>query len=372
MYNLMINTKLNKNKSSFIKSPKKYIEHHFYKDIKPIGKKKSKVSSNHFRILQLNEYNELLENNYNVSQLKSMCKHYKYKVSGNKSELIKRLFNSMRLSYYAVKIQSSFRSNMIRRLFKLKKMNLYKDATNDIDFLTLEPINKLTVSQIVCLKSGEKNHVYCFDICSLYNLFKEQYEYAKKNRKNINNFMKTILNPFNRQPFPENIYHKISTIVKMTKICGMNINVEIDNNDYCDNLRKKNEFKAIELFQKIESFGFITDSKWLMELDAYKLSKLMKELIDVWDYRAQLSPTMRNDIFPSNIGYPFRIHRSLFSRDIESIRHSIIKKISKFINAGIDKNAQSLAVFYVLGALTIVSSKAAENLPWLYESFSQL
>ena len=30
----------------------------------------------------------------------------------------------------------------------------------------------------------------------------------------------------------------------------MNINITIDNNDYTENLKKKNEFKAIELFQK--------------------------------------------------------------------------------------------------------------------------
>ena len=368
----MINTKLNKNQTTFIKSPKKYIQEHFYKDVKPTGRKKHKITASDFRILKLNEYNNILNNNYNVSQLKIICKHYKYKVSGNKGELIKRLYNNMRLSYYAVKIQSLFRAMIIKRLFKLKNMNLYKESTNDIDFLTLEPINKLTVSQIMCLKSGVKNHVYCFDICSLYNLFKEQYEYAKKNRKNIANHMKNILNPFNRQPFPKDIHLQVNNIVKISKIGGMNINVEIDNEDYSENLKKKNEFKAIELFQKIDTFGFITDSKWLMNLNVYGLSKFMKELIDVWDYRAQLTSETRNNIFPSNLGYPFRVHRSLFNRDIENIRHSIIKKIIKFINAGVDKNAQSLAVFYVLGALTIVSKSAAENLPWLFESFSQL
>lgn len=373
MYKLMINTKLeNKKDVVSIKSPKKYIEYHYYQDVKSCSKKKLKVNNNDFRILQLNEYDEILNNNYNVSQLKKMCKHYHYKVSGNKSELIKRLYNSLRLSHYAVKIQSLFRGVIVKKLFKLKNVNMYKETTNDIDFLTLEPIKKLNFSQIMCLKSGEKNHVYCFDICSLYNLFKEQYEYAKKNRKNIKKHMNNVLNPFNRQPFPQDIHKQINVIVKYSKICGMNINITIDNNDYTENLKKKNEFKAIELFQKIDTFGFITDSKWIMNLNVFGLSKFMKELIDVWDYRAQLTSETRQSIYPSNLGYPFRVSRSLFNREIENIRHSIIKNINKFINAGVDKNAQSLAVFYVLGALTIVSKSAAENLPWLFESFSQL
>ena len=224
----------------------------------------------------------------------------------------------------------------------------------------------------MCLNSGVKNHVYCFDICSLYNLFKEQYDNAKKNRKNIRKHMNCVLNPFNRQPFPQDIHKKINIIVKYSKICGMKINITIDNDDYNENLKKKNQFKSIELFQQIDTFGFITDSKWLMKLNVYGLTKFMKELVDVWDYRAQLTNETRQNIYPSNLGYPFRVSRSLFTRDIENIRHSIIKNINKFINAGVDKNAQSLAVFYVLGALTIVSKSAAENLPWLFESFSQL
>jgi len=373
MYKLMINTNLDKKKESIsIKSPKKYIEHYYYQDVKSCSKKKHKVSNDDFNILKLNQYNDILSKNHNVSQLKKMCKHYHYKVSGNKPELIKRLYNNMRLSYYAIKVQSLFRSFLVRQLFKMKNMHLYKEATNDIDFLTLEPIKNLNLSQIVCLKSGEKNHVYCFDICSLYNLFKEQFQYAKKNRKNIKKYMSCILNPFNRQPFPSDIHRQINIIVKITKICKMDINVVINNDDYTETLKKTNEFKAIELFQKIDTFGFITDSKWIMELNIYELSKFIKELIDVWDYRAQLTVQTRNNIYPSDLGYPFRVSRSLFNRNIDSIRHVIIKNINKFINAGVDRNAQSLSVFYVLGALTIVSKSAAENLPWLFESFSQL
>ena len=98
----------------------------------------------------------------------------------------------------------------------------------------------------------------------------------------------------------------------------------------------------------------------------------MKELMDVWDYRAQLTSETRHKIYPSSLGYPFRIRRQLFQRDIEGVRSFVLKIIDKFINAGVDHNSQSLAVFYVLGALTIVSKSAAENLPWLYESFCQL
>src|SRR5210317_1541039 len=108
------------------------------------------------------------------------------------------------------------------------------------------------------------------------------------------------------------------------------------------------------------------------ELNLYGLSKFMKELIDVWDYRAQLTSETRYNIFPGELGYPFRINRNIFNGTIETVRKTVLKMISKFITSGVNRESQSLAVFYVLGALTIVSKSAAENLPWLFESFSQM
>ena len=53
-------------------------------------------------------------------------------------------------------------------------------------------------------------------------------------------------------------------------------------------LKKENQFKAIELFQIIDSHGFITDSKWIMNLNMYELSKFVNELIDVWNYQSTI------------------------------------------------------------------------------------
>lgn len=183
----MINTNFeNENrynlKKTKLPSPKTYIQNNLYKEV-VFNKKRHKVNNNDFRILNLNEFDDILHYNYNVSQLKKMCKHYKYKVSGNKSELVKRLYNNMRLSSYAVKIQALFRKRIVQKMMELKNIHLLKDATNDIDFLTLEPVKNLKISQILCLKSGEKNHVYCFDICSLYNLFKEHHASKKQSRR---------------------------------------------------------------------------------------------------------------------------------------------------------------------------------------------
>ncbi len=376
MFKLMINTEFENefksiNKKTSLVSPKTYIQHHLYKDI-VTTKKKRKINSCDFRILRINEYQDILQYNYNVCQLKKMCKHYKYKVSGNKGELVKRLFNNMRLSYYAVKIQSLFRGLIVKKMMNLKNIHLLKNATNDIDFLTLEPISNLNISQVMCVASGVKNHTYCFDICSLYNLFKEHNKSKPSRSNNSRKSNKAFINPFNRQPFPDTLRKDLYNIVKYTKLSGIDINIMIDNDEYGATLKKQNEFNAIELFQIIDTFGFITHSKWIMNLNMHGLSKFMKEIIDVWDYRAQLNSETRKKIYPSELGYPFRFSRNIFNGGIETVKKTLLKIIKKFITSGVDTQSRSLAVFYVLGALTIVSKSAAENLPWLFESFTQL
>ena len=59
-----------------------------------------KISDEDFVIPKINEHDKLSTFNYNVKQLRAMCKHYKLKISGNKNELKKRISSSS-LSYYS-------------------------------------------------------------------------------------------------------------------------------------------------------------------------------------------------------------------------------------------------------------------------------
>ena len=96
-------------------SPKSYIKHHIYESVPIIKKRKKKVSSDNFTIPTYKEYYLLLELNYNVSQLKTICKNYKLKVSGNKQEKIHRIYNFLKFSYYTTKIQKLYRGYLMRK-----------------------------------------------------------------------------------------------------------------------------------------------------------------------------------------------------------------------------------------------------------------
>ena len=59
----------------------------------PIIKNPTKVSDDKISIPTINTYNELVYNNYNATQLKKFAKHYKLKISGNKTQLVSRIYS---------------------------------------------------------------------------------------------------------------------------------------------------------------------------------------------------------------------------------------------------------------------------------------
>jgi hypothetical protein len=55
-------------------------------------------------------------------------------------------------------------------------------------------------------------------------------------------------------------------------------------------------------------------------------------------------------------------------QNMESIKRAIVPVLERLVNTGVDTDSRTLGAYYVLGALTLVSTAAAEALPWLYQS----
>ena len=67
---------------------------------------------------------------------------------------------------------------------------------------------------------------------------------------------------------------------------------------------RKIKLYTISIFQKIDELGNYTNSDWFLSLNRNSLIKYIKELVDIWYYRAALSPQVRQKISPPN-GNPF-------------------------------------------------------------------
>lgn len=343
-----------KNKIIINRSPKTFLKECVYESIM-VAKKRKKVSMEDFEIPSYEEYDKLLKINYNVSQLKSACRFYKQRVSGNKKQLIFLLYNYLKFSNSIIKIQKVWRGYLRRYLNNLRGPGLSKNCVNETDFYTLEDIKNLNISQFYSFIDKD-DKIYSFDICSLYNMIVKE---------------KQFKNPYNRNELPVvKMKSDMKKILKIGKILNEKPNIKLDDNFNELSQEKQFELRTINVFQKIDENGFITNVKWYLNLSRIQLKRFLRELLDIWQYRAQISNDMKMKINPQHGDPFFTINMAvLMHKCFEVLQKRILDIIEIFITQGVDMDARSLGTYYVLGALTTVSQDAAISLPWLYESF---
>jgi len=323
------------------------------------SKKLEKISDDNIVTPKFSEFSTITTTNYNVQQLKAFAKHHKLKISGNKNQLIVRLFVFLKLSNSIVKIQKIFRGKIQRNYNKCHGPAFLNRGlcTNTSDFLTIENMDDLSFSQFFSYKDID-GFIYGFDIISLYNLI-------IKSGKNVKN-------PYNRNLIPDDVISNIRKLIRLSKLLKIHIDIDIRdiNNDISN--QKSIELKILDIFQQIDSLGNYSDPAWFLSLNRQQVLKFVRELHDIWDYRAQLTLETKRNICPPN-GDPFRginVNHIINESNIDNIRKLIYPLLDKFVNSGIDKDSKSLGAYYVLGALTLVNQNAATTLPWLFQSVS--
>ena len=278
-------------------------------------------------------------------------------MSGNKDELKKRIYNYLYYSYFAIFIQKIVRKYFIKKYISFHGPGFHDKSlcTNDADFCTLDDLTEIPYNQFISIKD-EENFIYGFDIKSLYNL------YLKTKT--------TVENPFNKKVLHKNVYKQLIKFIKLSRL--LNIKTSINYEELTGlNETRKLEMKVLTLFQTMDSLGNYTNISWFNNLTKYELIRFIRELIEIWNYRAGLTQEVKQEIC-SPYGKPFaymNIHMHLITGyDIAIIKKNALNIINEFINKGIDNDSRVLGSYYVLSALTLVSNEAAEALPWLYES----
>lgn len=326
----------------------------------PKSRKRRRVSPDDFRILTPGEQDNLSQKNYNVKQLKHMCRFYKQRVSGNKDELTKRIYNYLRLSQSAMIIQNVAKKYILRKLLKAKGPAFISRSkcVNDFDFFTMELVKDISAEQFISYQDSD-GFIYGFDVMSLYNL-------VKKSGQGIN-----TQNPYNRRPFPQLLFENSEIVYRLTKYYFGNCVTNIAPPPPIDE-RKVVELKLITLFQEINELGNYADHNWLWGLNRIALIRFIREIIDIWQYRADLSNYTRRIICPPH-GNPFIDvqYQSLPSLDVLQLLKSCELIIRNLVSRGIAAADRALGAQYVLCALTLVSEQAAMAMPWLYQSVAQ-
>jgi hypothetical protein len=317
---------------------------------------KKKMSDEEFVVPEFSDYELIVNYNYRVSQLKDICRHYKLKVSGNKPELSSRVYNFLRLSLFVQTIQKNWRRHLLLKYNSMHgpAMIHRKLCVNETDFFSMQPLSQLASAQFMSY-IDEDDMVYGFDILSIYNLL-------KKNGR-------STTNPYNRNPMPKGVRRSVKGILRIAPIFGDIIDIEIEKPDAHISPSKQLELRALAVFQDIDELGNYTDQMWFQTLGRVQLIRFIRELADIWTYRANLSSLVKREICPP-VGDPFRSmdFHALPNLSIESLKRVSLTLIESFVRRGINAESRKLGAFHVLSALTLVNSDAASSLPWLYQS----
>jgi hypothetical protein len=335
-------------------SYKTFLMENLYVNPPTRNKSKRKVSNEQFTILKFKDWEKILVINYNISQLKSMCRFYKQKLSGNKNVLIKRIYNFLRYSSNSAKIQKMWRGFFIRKYNLLRgPAAINRKCVNSTDFLSLNDLTDISYNQFFSFKDDE-GFIYGFDAKSLHNLLNKT-----KNPKN----------PYNRKVISPMVIKNFEMLVRYSQLLKQNMVIKLIDTTASLSIEKRIELNALTLFHKIDSFGHITNVNWFLSLNKPTLIRLIRELIEIWNYRASLTNNIKISICPPH-GNPFSgINiQALQIQNIHTIKINVLNIFDNLISKSPDRNNQALGAFYILGSITLVNVDAAIALPWLYES----
>ena len=307
----------------------------------------------------MKDYNFLIQHNYNVPQLKQICKYYKIKCTGKKNDLIHRIYNFLRIYKSVDCIQKIYKNFILQKYNKLHGPARFKRTicVNETDFYSMDDIKTIPHDQFYSYKDKDEK-IYGFDIKSLYQLF-------SKGRK--------MENPYNRQKFPCSVKKNIKQLIKLSmhysRFTHGISTLSIHETNVILSPQQLIETRTLDIFQKMDALGNYTNIQWFTSLDKIKVVKLICFLADIWDYRAQLSNNTKREICPP-YGNPFGAINmiSLRNNTLEMLKSKALSVMEKMVNTGINNESKYLGSTYVLCALTLVSKEAASSMPWLYES----
>jgi hypothetical protein len=308
---------------------------------------------NEHEIISFADFNKVYCNKYTIMKLKEIGLKFNIKWKNKKkAEIQTECFSFLKNSYYVAKIQKIWRKYFIRIFNKTQGPAIFKRSTcnNVEDFLTTETMKEIDYYFFISYKDID-GFIYGFNIISLFNLIKK----------------KDLKNPYTRNIFSPELILMVEKRIHYNKLLKKTYH-EI--NDSCRKMTIDD--KINELFQKIDSFGNYSQSEWLTSLNSFYLRKFILELFDIWNYRAQILNETKIIICPP-FGTPFReipmhIISSTAYVDIITIKKYCYTIVNTLINSAESVQNQNLGAIYVLTALTLVNSEAANALPWLFQS----
>ena len=329
-------------------------------------------------IFKAAEYDSIHEK-LSSTHLKLLCAKYGLKTTGTKPVLATRARTYCMESHFTTRLQRVFRGHVarayIRRHMLLPECGRMSDFVNDTDFYTMDEFGELSHCQLFTFKDDADNKLYRCNMASFFKLMKSAFTkdklFAAANGL-CSEVPSTATNPYTRIPISLNTVRSFFNKLRLCRILKYPVYTEFKEDALTP--QQLLDARILEMFQDINKLGNYADSEWFSALKHPQYIWFIQELYDIWAYRAELSMQVKMQIcppygqmFPSVTNGILMIHE-MRTAPFQRVREVCISTCERLVRSGVTHDDRYLGASYVLSALTLVSPKAREALPWLYQS----
>ena len=400
--NTLINIINNETIGSKRKVLKTLEKNKYYDDYLMIRKSYIKENTKYIELIDYIENSKL--DNYPLPRINASLEHYKIIKTYSSSQFLQAINNIEKLnSFFIMLLKANQNINKVIKLqrFIKKSLSNYKLkllgpafnnrslCVNDSDFFTLDELKDIPNNEFFSFKD-EKNFIYGFHIDSITQLvFKSDEHYFEQFKKKIKNkqiiinnnsinlcyhqFIKLlcnhynkikVLNPYTRFLINNNTKFKIITLYAKKEY---DINkITTTNNDILPidmKLFVKN--KCLEIFQKIDLYGYQTDINWLYNQNTTILKIFYKKLALLWNFEFGLNHEGRYKIAQTNHVFN-NLHDIMTSRiDKYNLLDKILEPVNIMVSNGETEPDRQNGCIIILYAIAFINNRCILANPWL-------
>ena len=329
-------------------------------------------------VFKMSEYDRI-HDKLSTAHLKLLCTTYGLKCSGTKPVLALRAHTHCMETHFISRIQRVCRGHFarvyIRRHILLPDCSSETEYVNDTDFYTMDGFEDLPHYQIFTFKDEVDHKLYRFNTASFFQLMKGAFTRSQLNSAASGiccEVPDSAVNPYTRTPISLSTVRLFFNKLHFCRIMRLPVYTHFKSDELTP--QQATDARILEVFQDINKLGNYADSDWFSRLSHPQYIWFIQELYDIWAYRAELSAQVKmqicppyGQIFPSVTNSILLMHE-MRSAPFERVREVCISTCERLVRSGLTEDDRYLGASYVLSALTLVSPRAREALPWLYQS----
>lgn len=329
-------------------------------------------------VFKMSEYDRI-HDKLSTAHLKHLCTTYGLKCSGTKPVLALRAHTHCMESHFISRIQrvcrGHFARTYIRRHVLLPECSNEIEYVNDTDFYTMDGFEDLPHYQTFTFKDETDHKLYRFNTASFFQLMKGAFtrsQLSSAASEVCSEVPASAVNPYTRTPISLSTVRMFFNKLHFCRIMRLPVYTHFKSDELTP--QQATDARILEVFQDINKLGNYADSDWFSRLSHPQHIWFIQELYDIWAYRAELSAQVKmqicppyGQIFPSVTNSILLMHE-MRTAPFERVREVCISTCERLVRSGLTEDDRYLGASYVLSALTLVSPRAREALPWLYQS----